>query len=188
MKADIVKGITPKTTPVTSTNVKATEGIRKISDEELGYFQVLSDDDKLKYLEDNYPTGRPIPGDLRNEAKRLGYLTSESASTMYGAIKNPTQATAAIKASNDRSVDKTEADEKIKLKKSEEELKRLSSVVSKPVSQKVIPTGGSTQSVPRQSGNLGTSISGPIDDLLETLFNHTLLNDLNKIYPTSYVV
>jgi len=58
---------------------------------------------------------------------------------------------------------------------------------AKPTLQKGALAGGS-QSVPRASGNLGTSISGPIDDLLENLFNHTLLNDLNKIYPTSYAV
>jgi hypothetical protein len=114
---------------------------------------------------------------------------SEAAGKQYGSIKNPAQIIASVKeAGKTIATPPTETD-KLNESNKQDAAKKLAQLQAtvKPVSQKVVPTG-SSQSVPRPSGNLGTSISGPIDDLLENLFNHTLLNDLNKVYPTSYAV
>jgi len=42
---------------------------------------------------------------------------------------------------------------------------------------------------PASSGGMGTSISGPIDDFISSLFDASILatNNLNKLYPMSYV-
>ena len=45
-----------------------------------------------------------------------------------------------------------------------------------------------TQSLPRPIGSLGTSITPEVDELISQLFNHTILNDLNKSYPKAYLV
>jgi len=162
----------------------------KISPEELKTFEVLSDENKKKYLEEIYMNqGKPIPYAFRKEAKSLGVL--KSAAQQYGAVKSPAQTTANIKAiSETMKVPTAEIAKSDEVSKQEvaKKLAQLQSTI-KPASQKGALVGaGGSQSVPRASGNLGTSISGPIDDLLENLFNHTLLNDLNKIYPTSYAV
>jgi len=161
----------------------------------------LTDNQKKEVLQSEHlAVGKPIPIQFFiEEAKRLGMLNSaggptvvsEAAGTQYGAVKSPIQTTANIKATSETMKKPTAETAKTDEVNKQEAAKKLAQLQStiKPASQKGVLVGaGGSQSVPRASGNLGTSISGPIDDLLENLFNHMLLNDLNKIYPTSYAV
>jgi len=166
--------------------------------EDIRSFQEQSPGEQRSFLKDFFDRGEtPYPYLLDAAQKagivdKSGNLITEAAGSQYGAVKNPAQTTAGIKATADTM--KTSPDETAKTAKTDEASKQeaakklaILQQSAKPTLQKGALAGGS-QSVPRASGNLGTSISGPIDELLGELFNHMLLNDLNKNYPTSYAV
>jgi hypothetical protein len=163
--------------------------------EDIRSFQEQSPGGQRSFLKDFFDRGEtPYPYLLDAAQKagivdKSGNLITEAAGSQYGAVKNPAQTTAGIKATADTM--KTSPDETAKTNEAskQEAAKKLAILQqsAKPTLQKGALAGGS-QSVPRASGNLGTSISGPIDELLGELFNHMLLNDLNKNYPTSYAV
>jgi hypothetical protein len=165
--------------------------------EDIRSFQEQSPGGQRSFLKDFFDRGEtPYPYLLDAAQKagivdKSGNLITEAAGSQYGAVKNPAQTTAGIKATADTMKTSPAETAKSDEASKQEVAKKLAQLQStiKPASQKGALVGaGGSQSVPRASGNLGTSISGPIDDLLENLFNHTLLNDLNKIYPTSYAV